>query len=386
MKPSLKTRLRIRFVLFSMLGIFLLLSAIVSVSIWNNYHDMTEKSDMIISQLHNSPNGSIRYFSVKIPSGTETVYPDLVQHVSVTPGEAQELAVKALKSGKEQGYLSGYRYRIYRNDNGVRIYFLSRSASLEMYKTAGINLILVSLVGLLITGGVLIPVSGRVVAPLLENHKKQKEFITAASHELKTPLTVISTNAQLLELEIGKNVWLDGIQKQTGSLTQMTNDLVTLSRAQEYDNPLIRERFSFSDAVGEVVETYEAFAKNKAIEITAVLPDIPSYSGCKAEVQQLTRILMDNAYKYCPEGGRIQIQANRYRSGIRMIIRNTALQLKVSDAQTLTQRFHRGKNTEGVSGFGLGLSIGEAIALRHNGYLRVSTRTTGEFCVEVVLR
>lgn len=385
MKASLKTKLRIRFVLFSMLGIFLILSGIVSVSIWNNYRDMVEKSDIMISQIHNNSSAGVRYFSVKIPAGTDMVYPDVVQHVSVTVEDATGYAQQVLKDGKDAGFMNGYRYRIYRNENGIRIYFLYRASSIEMCKTAGENLILISLLGLIIIGALLIPVSGWVVSPLLENHKKQKAFITSASHELKTPLTVISTNAQLLEMEIGDNEWLRAIQNQTEHLTQMTHALVLLSKAEEYDNPLKCESFSLGESAEDITETYAVIAKQKSVELDWNVEKDLQYSGNKTEIMQLIRILLDNACKYCPENGCIHLVLKRHQNGVQLHICNTSEILPADEVRSLPLRFHRGGNANSMPGFGLGLSIAEAIAKRHNGKMTVSA-AENEFSVEVTLR
>lgn len=386
MKNTLKRKLRVRFVLLAMVSLLLIQSVIVGVSIYHNHQDLVTKSDMLISQIHNNPSGASRYFSVKIPAGNETIYPDAVQHISITADEAASLAQRALKKDQDKGFLDGYRYRIYRNDSGTKIYFLYRESSIEMCKAAAENMILISLIGLLAITALLIPVSGWVVKPLVDNHTKQKQFITAASHELKTPLTVISTNAQLLGSEIGQNDWLDGIEKQVARLTQMTHGLVALSKAEEYDNPLLRESFSFSDALRDVVETYEVIAKQNGIQMEYALAGGILYFGSKAEVQQLMGILLDNACKYCPNGGVIRIIAEQSFHRVKLCVSNTAASISKENTKMLTQRFHRGENATGKTGFGLGLSIAEAIANRHNGHLAVSTTTKGEFCVEVVLR
>ena len=385
MKNALKRKLRVRFVLLAMVSLLLVQCVIVGVSIYHNHQDLVTKSDMLISQLHNNPSGASRYFSVKIPAGNEAIYPDAVQHISITVDEATALAQRALTKGPDKGFLDGYRYHIYRNDSGTKIYFLHRESSIEMCKAAAENMILISLIGLLAIGVLLIPVSGWVVKPLVDNHTKQKQFITAASHELKTPLTVISTNAQLLGSEIGQNDWLDGIEKQVVRLTQMTHGLVALSKAEEYDNPLLRESFSFSDALRDVVETYEVIAKQSDVRMEHALAGEISYSGSKAEVQQLMGILLDNACKYCPNGGVIRIIAKPCFHGVKLCVSNTATPISKKDTEMLTQRFHRGENATGKTGFGLGLSIAEAIANRHNGQLTVSTTTKDVFSVEVVL-
>lgn len=385
MRKTLKTRLRIRFVVLAMLSLLLIQSGIVGVSIYNNYRDLVTKSDMLISQLHNNPSGASRYFSVKIPAGRDTVFPDVVQHVSITVEEATAFAREALSQDREKGFLGSYRYRIYQNESGTKICFLFRESGIDMCKAAAENMIWVSLIGLFVIGAVLIPVSGWVVKPIVDNHNRQKQFITSASHELKTPLTVISTNAQLLQSEIGENEWLDGIEKQVAYLTKMTHDLVTLSKAEEYDNPLMKENFSFSEVLNDGVETYRALAKQKDIQIFCGIQEDLTYLGSKEEVQQLLRILLDNACKYCPEKGNIHISAKRTFHGVRLSVTNTAENLSDGDAKSLLLRFQRGTNSAGATGFGLGLSIAEAIVNRHNGHLTVSAATQGAFRVEVVL-
>lgn len=386
MKMTLKTKLRIRFVLLAMLSLLLIQSGIVGVSIYNNYHDLVTKSDMLISQLYNNPSGGSRYFSVKIPAGKNTVYPDVVQHVSVSAEDAAVFARCALSQNREKGFVEGYRYHIYQNESGSKIYFLSRESSVEMFRTAAENMIWVSLMGLLAIAAVLTPVSGWVVKPLVDNHNKQKQFITSASHELKTPLTVISTNAQLLKTEIGQNDWLDGIEKQVTNLTKLTHDLVTLSKAEEYDQPFLREDFPFSDALRDVAETYEVIAKQKGILFACETQKEIVYSGSKEEVQQLIQILLDNACKYCPAGGIIRVESKRNFHGVILSVVNTSDYLPEKNDRLLLQRFQRGQNAAGKTGFGLGLSIAEAIANRHNGHLTVSAAAQNTFRVEVVLR
>lgn len=385
MKKTLKTKLRIRFVLLAMMSLLLIQSVIVGVSIYNNYRDLVAKSDMLISQLHNNPSGASRYFSVKIPVGKDTIYPDAVQHVSITADEATSFAQGALAKKHEKGFIDGYRYHIYKNESGIKMYFLLRESSIEMCVTAAENMIAVSMIGIIAIGAILIPVSSWVVKPLIDNHRKQKEFITAAGHELKTPLTVMSTNAQLLQSEIGQNDWLDGIQKQITHLTQMTHHLVALSKAEEYDHPLIRECFSFSDALRDVVETYKVVAKQNGIQIEHTAQEDIEYSGSKEEVQQLIQILLDNACKYCPRNGFINIITRRTFHGVCLSVVNTVEPLFGENDESLLQRFRRGHNAAGKTGFGLGLSIAEAIVNRHNGHLTVSTATKGTFRVEVVL-
>lgn len=384
MKKSLKTKLRIRVVALTLLSLVLIQSGIVAVSILQNRRDLESKSDMLIAQIHHNPSTANRYFSVKLPAGKDTVYPDAVQHVSVTAEESADFARRALAQKRERGFLDVYRYRVYRNENGTKIYFLHRASAIETCRSAAWNMIGVSLAGLLAIGLILIPLSAWIVKPIVDNHNKQKQFITSASHQLKTPLTVISTDAQMLQEEIGQSPWLDGILKQTEHLTKMTGELVLLSKAEEFDSPLHRARFSFSDVLRDEAEGYAAAAKQKNVQMELHVEET-EYCGSPDELRQLFRVLLDNACKYCPEKGTIRIEAKETFRGVRLQIANTA-EAALADSRLLTERFQRGRNAAGTGGFGLGLSIAKAIAERHDGRLRIAADGKGEFRVEVILR
>lgn len=381
-----KRKLQLRFVALSMAALLLLQGLIVSISIYYSYAQMVQKSDLILSQLQENPSANVRFFSVKLHPGKGAVRLDTVQHVSVTPEQAGAYAKNALETQQEQGFVDEYRFRILRNDGGMRIVFLSRASSIEMHRTAAENLIWVSLAGLAVMGILLSMVSGWVVTPLLENQRKQKQFITAASHELKTPLTVISTNTQMLQTEIGDNPWIDGILQQTAHLTQMTNTLVSLAKADEYEHISEKTAFSLPEAVKDALEPYKTLAEQKSICLTVALPDDFSYKGNENEIRHLVRILLDNALKYCPELGKIAISLRQTAQGGQLCVRNTADNISVKEAAVLTQRFYRGQNSAGKDGFGLGLSIAQSIAAHHNGKLTVSLPSSSEFLAEVTLR
>ncbi|MBR2310565.1 MAG: HAMP domain-containing histidine kinase [Oscillospiraceae bacterium] len=384
MKKTLKKSLQIRFVLLSMAVLLLLQGAIVGFSIWHSYRDMVSKSDVLISQLQKNPSAGSRYFSVKVHPGKGSVRIDTVQNVSVTPAQAGEYAKAVIHNDADRGFIDGYRYHIYTNTEGIRILFLSRQSSLEMHRSTCKSLILFSLGGLAIMCVVLILLSGAVVAPIVENHNKQKQFITAAGHQLKTPLTVIRTDAQMLQEEIGNSQWLDGILAQTDRLTQMTNDLVSLSRSEEYSNSLVTEVFSLSDAINEISGFYEVIAKRNDVALHASTPEALSYRGNPEEIRQLVSILLDNATKYCTPGGQIALTTKKELRGISIQIENTASELENASDSMFTQRFFRGDNAAGKEGSGLGLTIAESIAHRHGGKLTVAAKKDS-FCVYVML-
>lgn len=385
MKNPLKRKLQIRFILLSMAALLVLQTAIVTFSIWHSYRDMVSKSDVLISQLRQAPSANSRYFSVKVHPGKGAVRIDTLQNVSVTPAQAGEYARSVLHTQKERGFIDGYRYHVYTDAEGMQILFLSRQSSLEMHHSYSANLILFSVCGLAVMCIALIPLSGIVIAPIVDNHNKQKQFITSASHQLKTPLTVIRTQAQLLQEDTGQNEWITGILGQTDRLTKMTQDMVILSQAEECHNNSAAEVFSLADLAQELAELYTHLAKQKNIKLSTSIPDALNYKGDANEIQQLFSILLDNATKYCTPDGQIHLTVKKELRGVSIRITNTATELDTGSDNLYTQRFFRGENAAGKEGSGLGLSIAQTIAGRHKGKLTVTTGNN-TFCVNLMLR
>lgn len=381
MKLGMKTKLRIRFVLISALALLFLLGVIVSVSLYLNYRDLEERSDLILEQLKETPDLNVRYFSVKVHPAKGAIRPDVVQNVSVSPTEAARLAKIALESGKEKGFAEDFRFLLIRSDGGIRIFFLSRTSVMETARNAAKNLIGISILSLMAAVAVLIPLSAHVVAPLVENHRKQKEFITAASHQLKTPLTVIGADAQLLSLEIGENEWVESILCQVERMTNMTNSLVALSKAEELNEKTEKAPFSISDAVTETAELYKALVEKKQMEAEVSVAENVVFNGNEEDFCHLLTLILDNAFKYCPDSGKIRLALRKDIRGFRLTVENTTSPL--GDQTLLAQRFYRGKNAEGKDGFGLGLAVAFSLAARMGGKLSVTLPKEDLFRAEI---
>ncbi|MBR4288171.1 MAG: HAMP domain-containing histidine kinase [Clostridia bacterium] len=381
MKLGMKTKLRVRFVLISALALLFLLGVIVSVSLYLNYRDLEERSDLILEQLKETPDLNVRYFSVKVHPAKGAIRPDVVQNVSVSPTEAARLAKIALESGTKKGFAEDFRFLLIRSDGGIRIFFLSRTSVMETARNAAKNLIGISILSLMAAVAVLIPLSARVVAPLAENHRKQKEFITAASHQLKTPLTVISADAQLLSLEIGENEWVESILCQVERMTNMTNSLVALSKAEELNEKTEKAPFSISDAVTETAELYKALVEKKQTETEVSVAENVVFNGNEEDFCHLLTLILDNAFKYCPDGGKIRLALRKDIRGFRLTVENTTSPL--GDETLLAQRFYRGKNAEGKDGFGLGLAIASSLAARMGGKISVTLPKEDLFRAEI---
>ena len=208
-----------------------------------------------------------------------------------------------------------------------------------------------------------------------ESYEKQKRFITDASHELKTPITVIATSLRVLEMETGKQKWIDKSKSQTEKLTELVNSLVSLSRLDEEKSPLKFSEFSISDAVNETAGSFSDFAASngKTLEIS-VEPDI-TYNGDEYAVRQLVSILIDNAIKYADPSSPILVSLKKSKKKIIIKTENACAEPIKGDLSKLFDRFYRAdesRNSE-TGGFGIGLSLAKSIAEGHGGKISASS-------------
>jgi signal transduction histidine kinase len=212
--------------------------------------------------------------------------------------------------------------------------------------------------------------SKKAMDPVIQSNQKQKQFITDASHELKTPITVISTSLSVLEMEVGQQKWIDKAKNQTEKLTDLVNSLVTLSKMDE-EKPLQIKEFNISDAVSEVAGSFSDFAESQGHMLNInVQPDIV-YSADEYSVRQLVSILIDNAVKYASDGTPISFSLEKDKKGVVISTENESENVDVNELDKLFDRFYRAdKARSEKSGFGIGLSIARSICQAHKGSIK----------------
>ena len=230
--------------------------------------------------------------------------------------------------------------------------------------------------------------SKKAIEPTVRSVEKQKQFITDASHELKTPLTVIATSLKVLELEVGRQKWIDKAQAQTEKLSELVNDLVTLARLDEEKPPARFARFDISGVVTETAESFRDFAavRGHALEADAA----PGLSCCGDEyaIRQLVSVLLDNAVKYADEGSVIHLALEKSKKGPVLIVSNPCAGLDTAELDRLFDRFYRPDRSRSkqTGGFGVGLSIARGIVEAHKGTIRAECPAEGVIQFVAVLR
>lgn len=373
-KNSLKRRLQIRFVLLSLMALVLLQTVIVGFSIARSYQQMTVRADRLIRMMYTDQNASeikeTSYFRVMYYLKEKNFETDLTHSTQVSTEEAEDYAKQALDSCEDKGYIGQYRYLVHRTKIGIQITFLSREMAMEALQTNCKTLIGISALGIVVMAIALTAASSAITAPLVRSHQKQKEFITSASHELKTPLTVINADAQLLESEIGENEWLQDILHQVERMTEMTHRLVYLARLEEQGNELVKIDFPISDVAEELAKAYQSVAKTSGKEYAIRIQEDITYHGDEKAIRELMTVLLDNAFKYSPEQGQIKVELKTERQGVCFAVENTVEHVTEEQMRKFTDRFYRADTSDKVKGFGIGLSIARAVVEAHKGKLK----------------
>lgn len=316
-----------------------------------------------------------RYFSVSLNNNSNVISANTGRIAAVNTATAVEYAQAVQKSGKERGFIKNYRYKADYSDDETRIVFLDCGRNLDTFRTFALTCIIVSAISLAAVLLLMIFLSGRIVKPFSENYEKQKRFITDAGHELKTPLTIIDADAEVLEMDFGQNEWLSDIKNQTKRLSDMTNSLIILSKTEEENNKVQMIEFPLTDIAEETAESFMTLIKSQDKTIDLNIQPLVSMCGDEKAIRQLLTILLDNAVKYSQPGGKISLTLEKQKKFIRLSVSNTTDFISKEHLEHLFDRFYRtdkSRNSQ-TGGYGLGLSIASSIVQAHKGKITAST-------------
>ena len=295
----------------------------------------------------------------------------------------QHKVIEALNSGKTSGFIGSYRFLKAETNVGNLILFLNCHRELDSQHSFEKNSLLIS-IGVIASVFVLIVlVSKRVIAPIQETYIKQKQFITGASHELKTPLAIISSNADVLEMMNGDSKWTQNIHNQVDRLTSLVNSLVVFSRMEEKDT-VERTRFDLTNALESRIEDFNELAHFQKKNIVTDIDSDLYYFGEEASIVQLMDILLENAIKYAPEDSGISVSLKKNRKYAILKVSNKAIVQK-GDLSKVFERFYRldESRNSAIKGYGIGLSMAQLIAEKHKETIRAYAPEDGIFKIEV---
>lgn len=372
-------RLRLKFVAINMTLVTLLLCVILGLIYYSTAANLENDSiNMLRSIALNPPRpapgelaGDVQlpFFAVLLEPGGE-IAETSGGYFDLTDAEAlAELVDEAMSSPGEIGVISGQPLRFYQAEMPGRYVIVFADISSEQATLAGLTrtCAVIGALGFLAFLALSVALSRWAVRPVERAWREQKDFVAAASHELKTPLTVIMTNAELAE----PSRLTEHIQSAAGRMKTLIEQLLTLARAENEGEKAGREPFDLSAAVEGAVMEFEPVCFERGHELASSIAPGIALRGSAAEFAQLTEILLDNAVKYSRPGGKIYVGLKA--AGARRCVLTVADEgepIEPGELENIFRRFYRAPQHKGGSGFGLGLAIAESITERARGKIR----------------
>lgn len=387
-------KLKIKFVATIMIILSLVFILIISSINYFNYQSNERQSTALLKSLvdndglvpqdpHDVPNAANpippgvyereRTFSVKLDPTQTLIAVNGNTNLTELSQEMTSLMEAVLAGGKESGSMDGYQYLVAEKSYGQIIVFVDQRISNGMMDRLITTSLIIGGISLFVLFFISLFLANLMVRPVEEAFDKQKRFISDASHELKTPLSVISVNADVLEGEIGANKYLSYIQSESIRMNGLVNNLLTLAKLDSMTNKPISSEFDLSNAVLSIALTFEstAFEEDKRYELN-IEPGI-HYVGDMDKIKQVTAILIDNAIKHAEAKGLVDVSVKKIGDKIHLEVFNSGSSIPEDQQTKIFERFYRydESRSKETGGYGLGLAIAKSIVDEHKGKIKV---------------
>ncbi len=305
---------------------------------------------------------------------------ELVDTVSDMKGEDQlqpfdSMAEEMKEYPSGYGNFGTYAYKVQKTKKKTIVAILITASETNsrrrlLYLSAIIGICSMVLIYLLVR-----KLSWRVIEPEIENNRRQKQFITNASHELKTPLSVIRANTELQEMMTGEDQWTKSTLQQVDHLNGLIQNLVMIARSAEVEDKSDLTKINVTSVVDETIDPFMSIIHSEKFTLERMLEKNVTLVADDSKIRQLCTILLDNAIKYCDKEGTITIALHQTRrNGISLVVSNSYAQGSQVQASKFFDRFYREDASHNIDqgGYGIGLSIAESICQQYKGSIEAS--------------
>ena len=397
-------RLRIQFILVATVAVIIMLISVIGVLNASKYAVSEKRINKILDLLSDN-NGVLpkeetiekilgkktnsdniyqyRYFSVQVDSSDKVITMNTEHIANLSDTDVVFYVKKILSGGKTYGNFTttdgqklAYKLNFDEVDESKLIVVLDITRYSEDRDDLIETSVFIFFSNLIFFIVIFIIFSGKVMMPFMENYRNQRAFITNASHELKTPIAIISANNELAEMLTGENEWTQSTKEQIQRLTELINRLVVLARFEEQTS-VAAVNINFSDIVEKSSKSFKSLAIKGGKNFESDVQKDIYISGDQSAIYELVNILIDNANKYCDEGGIIgvrMIQQGLTFKKAKLVVYNTYKEGRNTDYSKFFERFYREdkSHNSSISGYGVGLSIARNIINRHKGKIHVT--------------
>ncbi len=385
-------RAQIKFICIIMsilFGFFAVISGISTILLRNaNNRNIDHLLDEMVRTLPYSNEDTARpnAFIVKFSMNMET-YDIIYNDFSVFSTEHLDVLIKEIDSRTSNvGRVDNVYYRNSTIFGENFLFALDATSYLNEVSTSIVRMYLIFLAIYLILLLIVYLFSFSVFEPIKATLVKQQQFVSNASHELKTPLTIISANADVLK-QNQDSQWVDNIKNQAERLEIIISDMLEMAKINESAHKIIKEEFNLSDEIIKAVLPFDALAyeKGKILEFD-VIPDV-IYKGDKDSIKKILSILLDNAVKYASKDGLIKVSLIKKNGKNILSVYNTGSAVPDDQADKIFERFYRYENSRSreTGGSGLGLAIAKSIAIANKWKISAISKQNEYMIINVIL-
>ena len=314
---------------------------------------------------------STRYFAVVLDRNNTVVEKNMDFIAAIDDNTAIDMATQVSIGGTKKGFYNNYRYLVTNNGENIEVTLLDARDQLRTFDSYISKAVIIIVLGLTITMVVAYLLSKKAAGPVIESIEKQKQFITNAGHDLKTPVAVIMADAEVLELQVGEDdEWVQSIKNQAKRLDSLIKSLLNLAKVDENNKKRPEHvEFDVGELVQEEIDGIKVLAKDKQIVYKKPEQALKIVRD-RTAISQVTTILLDNAIKYAPSGTDIKVTVSKQgKNNVRLQFSNKYEGSKKIDPNKLFDRFYRADKSRNTSrvGYGIGLSMAKSIVESNRG-------------------
>ena len=328
-----------------------------------------------------------RAFSIEFDSSKNVKNVDVFMYPIMEEKQAIDLAKDAMMTGEESGFLQDFRFISVNKDDSTRITFIDCRFELESTRHNFINSIIVYFFGMV---GILILVlafTKPALKPIEESYKKQKRFMTDIMHEIKTPLTIIETDTEVVEMDHGKSEWTKSIKNQIAHLKALIEELVTLLRMDEKGFDIKMEKVDFSSILEDTVCGFDPLFNKNGIQLKLEEDKEVFTYGNEDNIERLVSILLENSIKYSEEPKIVSVILKKQGKKALLIVENSVKSIEKGSHKEYFDRFYRTDTSRNsaTGGHGIGLSIAYEIVKNHKGKIEAFSKDGKSFTIKVLI-
>lgn len=313
------------------------------------------------------------FYSVAVSNDDGSVLTvDNIDREIYTDEELREYALQIAASGKSRGIKERLIYVAVDKGSYTLVAFMDNTIMQGSMTTLFRYTLIFGSIAIILLFFVAIFLANRIVRPLEESYQKQKQFISDAGHELKTPVSVVSANAEMLQREIGENRWLNNIQYENARMGALVTQLLELARTENVTPEMTNVDLG-RVVMGEILP-FETVIFENGLNLQSDVAENLYVTGNAAQLSQLASILLDNAVRHSKAGGTVNIDLHKEKLHAVFSVSNEGTPIPLEQQKHLFDRFYRvdGARTGGDNRYGLGLAIAKAIVTAHHGHISVS--------------